>query len=103
MKGQRVRIACRIIWAPALSAMSAVVRLTISSRPSVIDGDMTLAPNNLLGRVVAALSGRRRLHGLAVDHARGRACRSARALAVDHQRHVMDGAEQKHSNEAPKP
>ena len=34
-QGQRLRTPSRIIWAPALSEMSAVVRPTISRRPSV--------------------------------------------------------------------
>ena len=35
LKRQRVWIASRTAWAPALSEMSAVVRLTMSRRPSV--------------------------------------------------------------------
>lgn len=92
-----------MICAPALSAMSAVVRLDHGQPPVGVDRDMSLATDDLLGRVVAALSGRWRLHRLAVDHACRRASRAARPLAVDHQRNVMNGAEQKLPHETAEP
>src|SRR3972149_5866883 len=71
--------------------------------PVGIDGDVPFAPDHLLSRVIAAFLGSWRLHRLAVDYARRRLPRSPRALAVDHQRHVMDGAEQQQPHEAAGP
>src|SRR5450755_1111384 len=64
---------------------------------------MALAADDLLPRVVAALFGRRRLDRLAVDDPRRRARRAARPFAVDHERNIMDGSEQKHPDEATEP
>src|SRR6266481_5240218 len=68
-----------------------------------IDDDMPLAADDLLTGVVAARFSRRRLHRLAVGDAGGRAGLAAGALAVHHQRDVMDGAEQQQPDEAPEP
>lgn len=59
-----------------------------------IDGDVALAPDDLLGGVKAPFPGARRFHRLAVDDA----CRGTgfmpRFLAIHHHRNIMDGVEQ---------
>ena len=59
-----------------------------------IDGDMALAADNLLAGVIAALAGRRGLHRLTIQDAGRRARLPPRALAVEHQRHIVDRPEQ---------
>lgn len=73
--------------------------MTANSRPSVSTAMWRL----LLPCIVAALVGHRGLDGLAVDDARRGAGLPPGALAVDHQRHVMDGAKQQGTHEAPEP
>ena len=90
-------------------------------QPSVgVDGDMTLAPDDLFVGVVASCLGVRCFDGLAVKHAAGRAKlaqgsvgeadgKSAEggfppnALAVEHKRHVMNSLEQHAAHEAAEP
>jgi hypothetical protein len=48
IQGQRLRMASRMAWAPALLEMSAVVRLTIKSRPSVSTAIWRLRPTIFL-------------------------------------------------------
>lgn len=72
--------------------------------PIGVDGDVPLAALQLLRRIVPAALGRSgRLDGLAVQHARARACRTPGPLAVEQQRDVVDGAEQEAAHEAPEP
>ena len=68
-----------------------------------IYGNVTFVADDLLGRVEAALLGRRGLDGLAVDHGGRGARRAPRTLAVHHQREVVDRVEQQAPNEAAKP
>ena len=59
-----------------------------------VHGDVALAPDDPLAPVEAAHFGERRLHRLAVEHAARGACLASRRLAVEHERHIVDGAEQ---------
>ena len=43
-QGQRFLVAVRIVWAPALSETSTVLRFTINSRPSVFTATWRLRP-----------------------------------------------------------
>jgi len=72
--------------------------------PVCIDCDVALAPDNFLGPVEAARAGGGRgLDRLAVDDSRARVGIAAGSLPVDHQRNIVDGAEQQQPNEAAKP
>ncbi len=65
---------------------------------------MALAPDRLLGGVVAALGARRGgLDRLAVDHASAGAGRAADPFAVHHQRNVVDRPVQHQPHETPEP
>jgi len=61
---------------------------------------VALAAIDLLAGVIAARSRRRRFRRLAIDHSRGRASRKAGSFAVDHQRRVVKGLEQKAPHES---
>src|SRR5450631_785604 len=63
--------------------------------PICIDGDVALSADNLLAGVVSPGFSLRSLDRLAVDHASGGAGLASGALAIQHQRHVVDGWEQK--------
>ena len=83
--------------------MSAVVRLTSSSRPSVSTAMWRLRPTIFLAASKPRAFACRSLDRLAVDHG-GRGARLAsRSLAVHHQRDVVDRVEQQAPNEAPEP
>jgi hypothetical protein len=73
-------------------------------QPAVgIDGDMAFAAGDLLAGVIAAFPGCRSFHGLAVDDPGRRARRAPSALAVGHQRDIVDRVEQEPPNEKAKP
>ena len=59
-----------------------------------VDGDMPLASDDLLAGIEPPLVRRRRLDSLAVDHGRARRLLPVLALAVEHQRDIVDRAEQ---------
>ena len=80
--------------------MSAVVRLTMSNRPSVSTAIWRLRPTIFFPASQPRFFGRRRLDRLAVDDPRRRARRAARSFAIYHERNIMDGSEQKHPDEA---
>ena len=68
-----------------------------------IDGDVALAPDDFLARVVTPCFCMRSLDRLAVDDpARGARLTSA-PFAVEHQRHVVDGLEQEAPDEPAEP
>jgi hypothetical protein len=110
-------------WAPALSEMSALVRLTIKSRPSVSTAMCRLRPmigqtadhpihamgrasrpgRHLFAGVIAPRPAMRRFHRLAVEDTTRRADFPSRPFAIQHQRHVVDGAEQQETHEAAEP
>jgi len=72
--------------------------------PVGVHRDVALAPDRLLGGVVAPLRPRRwGLHRLAVYHARTRTGLTAGAFSVHHQRDIVDRAEQHQPNKATKP
>ena len=71
--------------------------------PIGVDRDVALAPHGLLVGVVATQFGLRRLDGLAVEDAARCTGLASDTLAVEHQRHVVDGLEQHPAREAAKP
>ena len=64
---------------------------------------MALAAADPLVGVVAAPGRLRRLDGLAVENGGGRAGGAAGVLAVEHQREIVEGAEQQPAREAAEP
>jgi len=95
-------MASRIAWPPAVRD---VCRRQIDQKqPAIgIDGNVTLAADDLLGRVEAARLGHRGLDRLARDHGGREARLTPRTLAVHHQRDVVERVEQQAPNEAPEP
>ncbi len=73
-------------------------------KPTVgVHRDVAFAPDDALAAVEAAVLGEGRLHGLAVQHAAGRASLASRRLATQHQRDIVDRAEQQVPDEPAKP
>ena len=64
-----------------------------------LDGDMSLAPDDLLASVITSCFRFRSLDRLVVDDAAGRARLASDPLTAKHQRHVVDGLEQEAPNE----
>ena len=68
-----------------------------------VDDNVPLASDRLPGGIVAPGRAVRRLDGLAVQHACGRARLSPSPLAVEHERHVVDRLEQQAADEPAEP
>ncbi|OAG75557.1 hypothetical protein Amal_03257 [Acetobacter malorum] len=68
-----------------------------------IDGDMPLAPDDLLACVIASRLCVRRLDTLAVDHTARRVRFTSFSFTIEHRIDVMDRAEQEPAHQTAKP
>ena len=93
-QGERLRMAARIAGAPALSLMSAEVRWTSNRHARRCQPRCGVCAPRLSCRRRNLSSFHAASSRLTVEHRRRRARFTSRPLAVNHERHVMDGLEQ---------